>query len=187
MPAPPAVSLHLARARRAAGRAARGTRRTLETHPNLVWLASSAAAGLAAVWLVAAAFAGQPSTEALFTLGDTAQATVILDRDDAPAFTIFREQRLDVSLADVAPQLVQAILAIEDWRFLQHGGIDLRRVAGAAVSNLRQGRLAEGGSTLTQQLARQGFLGREKTVSRKLKEAVLALRIEQVYSKTEIL
>jgi 1A family penicillin-binding protein len=187
MPTPSSWRPRLTRALVVGGRVARRAHRALAAHPNRVWLASSAVAGLAAAWLVAAAFAGQPSTAALFRLGETAQATVVLDRDEVPAFTIFREQRLDVPLAEVSPHLVQAVLAIEDWRFLQHRGIDLRRVAGAAVSNLRQGRFAEGGSTLTQQLARQGFLTREKTLARKLKEAVLAVRLEQAYTKAEIL
>jgi penicillin-binding protein 1A len=147
----------------------------------------SAVLTAAAVWLVTTLFSGQPSAEQLLAIGDTAQATVLFDRHDVAAFTIFREQRIDVPLAEVSPHLIAALLAVEDRRFLEHRGIDLVRVAGAAVSNLRQGRMAQGGSTLTQQLARQGFLTHEKRLSRKLKEAVLAVRLERTFTKAEIL
>lgn len=160
---------------------------TLHQHPEKVWVASSALAVAVLVSFLVATFSGQPSTEALLRIGETAQATVVLDRHDAPVFTIFREQRIDVALADVSPHLILALLTVEDRRFQAHRGIDLVRVAGAAMSNLRQGRIVEGGSTLTQQLARQGFLSSEKTWSRKLKEAVLAIRLERTFSKTEIL
>ena len=156
-------------------------------YPERVWLASSALAVALLVPFLVATFSGQPSTGELLRIGETAQATVVLDRHDAPVFTIFREQRIDVPLAEVSPHLILALLTAEDRRFPAHRGIDMVRVAGAAVSNLRQGRLVEGGSTLTQQLARQGFLSREKTWSRKLKEAVLAIRLERTFSKAEIL
>ncbi len=87
----------------------------------------------------------------------------------------------------MSPHLVRAIVAIEDQRFYDHKGIDLVRVAGAAISNLRQGNRAQGASTLTQQLARNSFLTPEKTYTRKLKELVLARRIEAEFTKDEIL
>ena len=113
-----------------------------------------------------------------------AQATTLLDANDQRAFTIYREQRIDVPLSRVSPHLVRAIVAIEDQRFYDHKGIDLVRVAGAAISNLRHGTRAQGGSTLTQQLARQSFLTPEKTYTRKLKEIVLARRIERSSRRT---
>ena len=116
-----------------------------------------------------------------------AQATTLLDAHDQRAFTIYREQRIEVPLSRVSPHLVRAIVAVEDQRFYDHKGIDLVRVAGAAISNLRQGTRAQGGSTLTQQLARNSFLTPEKTYTRKLKELVLARRIEAEFSKDEIL
>jgi penicillin-binding protein 1A len=115
------------------------------------------------------------------------QATTLFDREDKPAFTIFKEQRIEVPLARVSPHLVNAILALEDQRFYDHNGIDVVRVAGAALSNLREGRLAQGGSTITQQLARQSFLTTEKTYRRKLTEIVVAARLEGQFSKDEIL
>ena len=116
-----------------------------------------------------------------------AQATTLLDAHGQRAFTIYREQRIEVPLSRISPHLVRAIVAIEDQRFYDHQGIDLVRVAGAAVSNLRQGTRAQGGSTLTQQLARNSFLTSEKTYTRKLKELVLARRIEAEFSKDQIL
>ena len=68
------------------------------------------------------------------------QATTLLDANNQRAFTIYREQRIDVPLSRVSPHLVRAILAVEDQRFYDHDGIDVVRVAGAAMSNLREGR-----------------------------------------------
>jgi 1A family penicillin-binding protein len=128
-----------------------------------------------------------PARSEIQRIGAMAQATTILDAHDRRAFTIYREQRLDVPLSRISPHLVRAVLAIEDQRFYDHKGFDIVRVAGAAISNLRQGGRAQGASTLTQQLARVSFLSPEKTYTRKLKEVVLARRIEAEFSKDEIL
>jgi penicillin-binding protein 1A len=93
----------------------------------------------------------------------------------------------DVSVAELPPYLVDAVLTIEDRRFYEHGGVDLRGLARAALENLRAGRVVQGGSTLTQQLAKNLYLDNEQTLGRKAREAVLALWIEQNYSKDEIL
>ena len=138
----------------------------------------------AGVWVVARSL---PGLEALQTLGDMSQATTLYDAYDRPVFTIFKEYRVEVPLSAVSPHLRRAILAIEDQRFAEHGGVDLFRIAGAAWADLRQHRAAQGGSTITQQLARQMFLDRKKTLARKIKEAMLAMRIEHMYSKDEIL
>jgi len=93
-----------------------------------------------------------------------------------------------VALDKVAASVVNALIAIEDRRFFQHHGIDLQRTAGALLSTLR-GDL-QGGSTITQQLARNLYpdeIGRTASITRKIKEAITALKIEAVYSKTEIL
>ena len=115
------------------------------------------------------------------------QATTVFDRQDELAFTIFREQRIDVPLAGVSPNLTAALLATEDQRFYDHGGFDLVRMVSAMAVNIRRGRLAQGGSTLTQQLARQAFLTPDKTWRRKFQELMLAGRIEHLYSKPQIL
>ena len=93
-----------------------------------------------------------------------AQATTLLDRQDRAVFTIFTEQRIEVPLAQISPLLVKAIVSIEDQRFYEHQGVDTVRIAAAALTNLREGRRAQGGSTLTQQLARQAFLTLDKSV-----------------------
>jgi penicillin-binding protein 1A len=139
------------------------------------------------IWYVHGIVVAVPAAEELRSIGAMAQATTLFDRADRPAFTIFREQRIEVPLARVSPHLVDAILAVEDQRFYDHNGIDVVRVAGAALSNLREGRRAQGGSTITQQLARQSFLTPEKTFRRKLTEVVVATRLEEQFTKDEIL
>ena len=128
-----------------------------------------------------------PDRDALRDIGTMAQATTILDASDQHAFTIFREQRVEVPLSGVSKRLVDAILAIEDQRFYDHSGIDVVRVGGAALNNLLEGRLAQGGSTLTQQLARQSFLTPDKTLRRKITEIFVAARLERQFTKDEIL
>ena len=98
-----------------------------------------------------------------------------------------REQRDLVAIADVPDHLVDAIYAIEDRRFEEHNGVDLRRILGALLANLRAGGIREGGSTLTQQLVKNFFLTPERTIRRKLTEAVMALLVEARYSKPQIL
>ncbi len=99
----------------------------------------------------------------------------------------FLENRRPVSLDDVPPMLVDALIATEDARFYSHPGIDFRGIARALIRNMRSRRVLEGGSTLTQQLAKVLFLTPERSYKRKLKEMALALRIEQRYTKREIL
>jgi len=162
-------------------------------HPSL-FLAGAVALSLGlwglvigSIWYARGIVVAVPAAEELRGIGSMAQATTLFDRLDRPAFTIFKEQRIDVPLARVSPHLVNAILAIEDQRFYDHNGIDVVRVAGAALNNLREGRAAQGGSTITQQLARQSFLTPEKTLRRKLTEVVVATRLEGQFTKDEIL
>src|SRR6187549_2366489 len=155
-------------------------RRWLEGKPRavagaivLMALALVATAGTT-LWFAYDLTAGLPSKAQVRALGEMAQSTTILDARDKPAFTIFKEQRIEVPLAQMSPNLVKAVVSVEDQRFYDHNGIDFIRVAAAVVRNLQEGRRAEGGSTITQQLARQSFLNREKTYRRKLKEVILA-------------
>ncbi|MEO8121316.1 MAG: biosynthetic peptidoglycan transglycosylase, partial [Rhodoferax sp.] len=99
-----------------------------------------------------------------------------------------RINRQWVALDKIAPSVVNALIATEDHRFYDHHGIDFRRTAGAVLSTL-SGDL-QGGSTITQQLARNLYpeeIGRAASITRKVKEAITALKIEAVYSKSEIL
>ncbi|RPH64250.1 MAG: PBP1A family penicillin-binding protein [Acidobacteria bacterium] len=139
------------------------------------------------VWLTYDILSGLPGRDDIRSLGNMAQATTLYDMSDRPVFTIFKEQRIEVPVARISPHLLRAIVSIEDRRFFAHNGVDSFRVVGAAWKNLLQFRAAQGGSTITQQLARQSFLTSDKTLRRKLKEAVLAARIEDQYSKHEIL
>ncbi|HBS35847.1 MAG TPA: hypothetical protein DEA50_12335, partial [Parvularcula sp.] len=92
-----------------------------------------------------------------------------------------------VAVAELPPYLVSAFLATEDRRFYEHGGVDFRGTLRAVIANLRANDRGEGGSTITQQLARNLFLDFEKTYTRKAKEAMLAFWLEGRYSKDEIL
>src|SRR5262245_52676098 len=145
----------------------------------------TAAAG--AVWFTWDLVASAPNRDMLRRVGDMAQATTLLDLNGRAAFTIFKEQRIEVPLARVSPLLRKAILSIEDQRFYEHRGVDTVRIVGSALANLRQGRRAQGASTLTQQLARQSFLTLDKTYRRKFQEVIVAAELESEYSKDEIL
>jgi 1A family penicillin-binding protein len=130
---------------------------------------------------------GLPDEQAIRRIGEMDQATTILDASDHVAFTLFKEQRIDVPLSRMSPNIQHAIVAIEDQRFYEHHGFDLLRIVSAAFANLRSGRAAQGGSTITQQLARQSFLTLDKTIRRKIQELILAGRIERMFSKPQIL
>jgi 1A family penicillin-binding protein len=112
--------------------------------------------------------------------------TVFYGADGRPWFAL-DEHRRDVPLDQVAPALREAVIAVEDHRFYRHGGIDPIGFGRAMWRNLRRGAVSEGGSTITQQLARTVFLTNQRTVGRKLKEAVLAELIERQLAKDQIL
>jgi len=97
------------------------------------------------------------------------------------------ENRLPVPIDKVPPHVVKAVLDAEDERFYEHGPIDLRAMTRAMVSNIEAGEIAEGGSTITQQLVKTALLNPKKDVNRKLQEASLAIRLEKQMTKTEIL
>ncbi|MGY6529334.1 MAG: transglycosylase domain-containing protein [Cyanobacterium sp.] len=97
------------------------------------------------------------------------------------------EHRQTVELNEISPELKRAVLAIEDSNFYYHEGINPTSVARAIVVNYQSGGVVEGASTLTMQLAKNMFLTHQRSYARKLAEAILALRIEQVFSKEEIL
>lgn len=112
--------------------------------------------------------------------------TVFYAADGRPWFRL-DEQRHDVPIAAISPDLQHAIVAVEDRRFYRHPGIDPIGVVRAAVRDVRQGSVVEGGSTLTQQLARTLFLSNVRTPGRKAKEAAIAVLIEAQLTKTQIL
>lgn len=97
------------------------------------------------------------------------------------------EKRILVSLDQIPLKLKQATLAVEDSNFYYHFGIDPKAIFRAFITNIKAGRVVEGGSTITQQLSKTLFLSFEKSLERKIKEAILAIRMELVFSKDDIL
>jgi penicillin-binding protein 1B len=98
-----------------------------------------------------------------------------------------RRDRVPVRLSEVPGHLIQAVLTVEDRRFYEHGSVDLRRIGGALVANIRAGRVTQGGSTLTQQLARTLFLSPDRNLFRKLRETAIAFALERRFSKDRLL
>ncbi|WP_214887938.1 transglycosylase domain-containing protein [Exiguobacterium sp. s142] len=92
-----------------------------------------------------------------------------------------------VSIDDISEVMQQAVISIEDRRFYEHNGIDLRRIGGAVLANVTDGFGSEGGSTITQQLVKQSFLSTDKKLKRKLQEQWLAVKLEREYTKEQIL
>lgn len=115
------------------------------------------------------------------------QATVIYDRHGRVVERVFAENRTVVSLDNMNPLLPKAFVAAEDGRFYEHPGLDMVSVLRAAFVNVKSGRKSQGGSTITQQVARALLLTPEKTYIRKFKEAILAWRIDTLLTKDEIL
>jgi penicillin-binding protein 1A len=113
--------------------------------------------------------------------------TVVFDTRGRVLHEFFRENRSPVPLSEIPRHLVNATIATEDRTFYQHWGVDLLGITRAAINNVLRMRRAEGGSTITQQLARNLLRRYEKTVTRKLKETALAIEIERTYPKDKIL
>lgn len=118
---------------------------------------------------------------------DMDQTSIIYDTDGHVATKLFRENRSLVSLHDMPEKLPKAFIATEDKRFEQHEGVDYRAVGRALMQDLIHRRAAEGGSTITQQLAKNMFLSNEKTLFRKAKELSIAISLENNFDKDEIL
>ena len=121
------------------------------------------------------------------TLDVGPESTLIYDGNNNLVSALFEEHRMAVPLDEMSPHLVNGVLVIEDRRFFDHDGIDPRRIVMAAVANQRAGEIVQGGSTITQQLVRSILLSRERSYLRKIKEAVLARRLEERYGKRAIL
>ena len=161
--------------------------------PEKPWqLMLFAAAGLFVLGVLLAAFVALLLTPTLPPLdelsGDhlkvplrvyTAEGTLIAEFGE--------ERRIPVKTREVPPRLIQAVLAAEDDAFYVHQGVDFQGIARAAINNLRRGRTHEGASTITMQVARNYFLSPEKTYTRKIKEVLLAFKIEREFSKDQIL
>lgn len=145
-----------------------------------LWLVMAASAGLAWVAL------GIPDTRGLWRAAAGPSVTV-LDANDSVLATRGAVYGDDVPLEKMSPYLPLAVIATEDRRFYGHWGLDPFSVVRALFANIEEGRVIEGGSTITQQLAKNVFLTPERTFKRKLEEAMLALWLEWRFSKDQIL
>ena len=137
-------------------------------------------------WFVAGLLGSIPGRTELREFSDIASANILFDAADREVFTIAKEHRIEVPLSEISPNLIKAVIAIEDRRFYDHDGFDPIRIVGSAIASARAGEPIQGGSTITQQLARQS-VGREKTMRRKLKEMLFAAQLEHHFTKKEIL
>jgi len=113
--------------------------------------------------------------------------TKVYSSDGSVIAEFFRERRIVASMGKIPPHLIKAFLAAEDTKFFEHGGIDYLGITRAIYKNITAGRIVQGASTITQQVARTFFLTPERKITRKIREAILAYRIEKHLSKEDIL
>ncbi|GLI57923.1 penicillin-binding protein [Propionigenium maris DSM 9537] len=149
----------------------------------LVVLAGGAGTG----FLIHKAYQSLPDVERLVEDYNASVPTVIYDSNGEVIDLIYREIREEAGAEEIPAHVKNAFVAIEDRRFYSHYGLDPIRLLKAAMVNISQGRSAQGGSTLTQQLAKNAFLSHEKRLMRKVKEALITIEIERKYTKEEIL
>ncbi len=131
----------------------------------------------------------------VYTIGELEQlpeprpalTTRIYDCRDGLLALRYEENRVEIPLEQVSEYLIKATLAVEDRRFYRHHGFDPAGLARALINNLKGGRTSQGGSTITQQLAKNLFLSHERTLARKIKEALYTIHLERRYCKDEIL
>lgn len=113
--------------------------------------------------------------------------TLMYSDEDELIAELYLEKRILLPLDKIPVQLKQAAIAVEDAKFYRHMGIDLKAIFRAFLTNMKAGHIVEGGSTITQQLSKTLFLSRERSIIRKIKEAILSVRLELVFTKAEIL
>ncbi|MGH9217725.1 MAG: transglycosylase domain-containing protein, partial [Vicinamibacterales bacterium] len=158
----------------------------LRTWPGRVSLAAIVVFLAGFSWVFGNLIGSVPTRDELHAFTAMPTANILFDAADREVFTIAKEHRIEVPLSQVSPTLIKAVVAIEDRRFYEHDGFDPIRIAGSALAVLEAGEAVQGGSTITQQLARQS-VGREKTLQRKLKELLFAAQLEHHFTKEEIL
>ena len=162
----------------------RGRRHLLRS--GLLALAIGSGVAFAQAGLVAAIDSLLPDARRISSFNRPGTLT-ILSADGQVVQTIGPASRDKLSVGRLPELVAKAFIAAEDRRFYQHGGIDVTGILRAVLSNLRQGSVEEGASTITQQLARTVFLSQDRTILRKLKEAALAGKLERQLSKRQIL
>jgi penicillin-binding protein 1A len=144
------------------------------------------AAGVSAFWVLTILPRSLPSVTQLESV-EPSVGSKIYDENDELITEFHVERRIFVPLDQMPVALKQAVIATEDSRFYSHFGVDPMGIARAIYQNFRRGRIVEGGSTITQQLAKVLFLTPDRSLDRKLKEAVLAIELERRYSKDRLL
>lgn len=115
------------------------------------------------------------------------QASFVFSRDGRLMGEFFKERRYFTPFKEIPPSVINAFIAAEDLNFFNHPGIDFLGILRALIVNLKEGRIKQGGSTITQQVVKNLLLTREKSITRKIQEAVLAFQIENYLSKEQIL
>lgn len=130
---------------------------------------------------------GQQYLEKYADRMEMAEASILYDANGREVTVLYRENRELVQYSEIPPMLTYAFIATEDKRFNEHAGIDFWAIGRAAVKDILAGAMVEGGSTITQQLAKNMFLTHEKTFFRKATEAAIAIALEENYSKEKIL
>src|SRR5256886_13190923 len=121
------------------------------------------------------------------SLGELASTTIVYDAAGNQIGKLGVQDREPAELAEVPQILINAVIATEDKRFWKNPGIDVSGVSRAFVENLTEGKISQGGSTITQQLVKNRILGNKRDLQRKAKELILAYRLNDKYSKREIL
>lgn len=116
-----------------------------------------------------------------------AAPSIIYDRNNKEIDVLYTESRELATIEEIPDTLEHAFMAIEDKKFYSHSGIHLKGLIRAIVNNIKSGKATQGGSSITQQLAKNAFLTSERKLSRKIKEAILTFEIERTYTKDEIL
>jgi penicillin-binding protein 1A len=152
----------------------------------ILFLLGGLGVGLAALWVFTILPRSLPPVTALENF-EPVQGSRIFDDTDELITEFHVERRIFVPLTQIPKALREAIIATEDARFYSHFGVDPMGIARAVYQNFRHGRIVEGGSTITQQLAKVLFLTPDKSLDRKLKEAVLAVELERRYPKDRLL
>ncbi len=188
----PLLARWMRRPTRRPARCKSGGRRRTTRQPGLIWRVARWSA-IALIWGVVVMGAGiayyaydLPSLDD--ALAQTRRSSVVVRAADGGILATYGDYHggaLDYE--DLPPRLIEAVLATEDRRFFDHPGIDILGIMRAAASNIMAGDIVAGGSTISQQLAKNLFLTSERTVRRKVQEALLALWIEQRFSKQQIL
>ncbi len=159
-----------------------------KSHKRFIWILSASLFGILVISLITLSryLRELPRIDTLDEYRPNL-ITEIYDINREVIAELFIERRDLVPLSKIPVDLQNAVIAIEDQRFFKHWGADLHAIARAMLANLKHRQIVEGGSTITQQLAKALFLTRERTIKRKIKELLLSIQLEKDYTKEEIL